>query len=151
LERGSAGSALCELSFDPRPAGTYRVARAELTYDDSATGRGEALSQDVAIQFTTDRSLVEANVNPIVQQEIEVSEASRNLERTVMGMRTQQIAPHIAAAELERTKAILLQQGKSAEAQDVQKAIDDLKSGAGGAEKTLVGTILDLDRGRKKE
>lgn len=150
LERGSAASALWEMAFDPRPAGTYRIARAELTYDDSATGRTETLVGDAVINFTADRQLVEANENPIVRQEIEVAEASRNLERTVMGMRTQQIAPHVAAGELERTKSILIEQGKIVEAQEVQKAIDDLKSGAGGAEKTLVGTIYDLDRGRKK-
>ena len=151
LERGSAVSALWELGFDPRPTGTYRIARAELTYDDSSSGRTEVISQDAVIQFNADRGLVEANVSPVVQQEIEVAETSRNLERTVMGMRTQQIAPHVAVGELERTKTILLQQGKVAEAQDVQQAIDNLKSGAGGAEKTLVGTIYDLDRGRKKE
>ena len=151
LERGSAVSALWEMQFDPRPMGTYRIARAELTYDDSSSGRAEVISRDAVLQFTADQALVEANVNPIVRQEIEVAETSRNLERTVMGMRTQQIAPHVAVGELERTKTILLQQGKVAEAQDVQQAIDNLKSGAGGAEKTLIGTIYDLDRGRKKE
>jgi hypothetical protein len=64
-----------------------------------------------------------------------------------MGMRTQQISPAAAMQELEKTKAILLQQGKVAQAQDIQQAIDNIKQGA-GVEKTLVGTIYNLDRGK---
>ncbi|MDO8586306.1 MAG: VWA domain-containing protein [Armatimonadota bacterium] len=150
LERGSAQSALWEVQFDPRPAGVYRVAGAELTYDDSVSGRTEKIVHDVVFEFTPDRQLVEQNANPAVQREIEVAEASRNLERTVMGMRTQQIAPGAAVQELERTRMILLQQGKADQAQDVQQAIDNIKSGGAGAEKTLMGTIYDLDRGKSK-
>ncbi len=151
LERGSAASALIELDFEPRPSGTYRVARAELAFEDSSTGRLEKVSEELVLSFVTDSSLVQENINPVVKQEIEIAEASRNLERTVMGLRTQQIAPHIVASELERTKVFLISQGKTAEAADIQKAIDDLKAGNAGVEKTLVGTIYDLDRGGKKK
>lgn len=150
LERGSAQSALWELEFAPKPAGVYRIARAELTYDDSVTGRTETIAQPAVFEFTPDRQLVDDNVNPVVQREIEVAEASRSLERTVMGMRTQQISPVAAMQELERTRTILIQQGKTDQAQDVQQAIDNIKSGSAGAEKTLMGTIYDLDRGKGK-
>ncbi|MDO8684142.1 MAG: VWA domain-containing protein [Armatimonadota bacterium] len=150
LERGSAQSALWEVEFMPRPAGVYRVARVELIYDDSVSGRPERLVQDVVFEFTPDRDLVANNANPAVQREIEVAEASRNLERTVMGMRTQQLSPMAAVQELEKTRTILLHQGKTDQAQDVQQAIDNIKSGGGGAEKTLMGTIYDLDRGKNK-
>ena len=147
VERGSVESALCELELGPRPAGVYRIAKLELSYDDSVTARPERLVEDVVLEFTPDESLVTANVNQQVQKEIEVALASRNLERTVMGMRTQQISPAAAMQELEKTKAILLQQGKVAQAQDIQQAIDNIKQGA-GVEKTLVGTIYNLDRGK---
>ena len=150
LERGSAQSALWELEFHPRPAGVYRVARIELTYDDSVSGKQERLVQDLTFEFTPDRALIQANVNDAVRRELEVADASRNLERTVMGMRTQQLSPMAAAQELEKTKTILLQQGKTQQAQDVQQAIDNIKTGGSGAEKTLVGTIYDLDRGKDK-
>jgi Ca-activated chloride channel homolog len=150
LERGSAQSALWELQFEPRPAGVFRVARAELTYDDSVSGRTERIVQDIVFEFTPERQLIQQNVNPSVQREIEVAEASRNLEKTVMGMRTQQISPMAAMQELEKTRTILIQQGKTDQAQDVQQAIDSIRGGAGGAEKTLMGTIYDLDRGKNK-
>jgi Ca-activated chloride channel family protein len=86
-------------------------------------------------------------VSQQVQREIEVALASRNLEKTVMGMRTQQISPNAALQELEKTRTILLDQGKTAQAQDIQQAIDNIKQGA-GIEKTLVGTIYNLDRGK---
>ena len=147
LERGSIETALVELAFDSRPAGTYRVAKIELSYDDSVSGRTESLTADAVVEFTPDQSLVEQGINPAVQRELEVALASRALEKTVMGMRTQQISPAVAIQELERTRTILLQQGKNTQAQDVQSAIDNIKDGA-AAEKTLVGTIYNLDRGR---
>ena len=42
---------------------------------------------------------------------------------------------------------MLIDRGKTLQAQDIQNAIDQIKQG-GGAEKTLMGTIIDLDRGK---
>lgn len=147
LERGSAETAIIEIGLDPRPAGQYRVAKIEVAYDDSVSGRQESIICDAVMDFTPDRGLLEQGVNDLVQRELEVAIASRALEKTVMGMRTQQISPAAAVQELERTRMILLQQGKTEQAQDVQNAIDDIKGGA-AAEKTLIGTIYNLDRGR---
>ncbi|MCE5199434.1 MAG: VWA domain-containing protein [Armatimonadota bacterium] len=149
LERGEAQSAIIELGLDSRPGGKYRVAKVEVTYDDSVTGRTETVSSDVVVEFTTDAGLISSGVNPVVQREIEVAEASRNLEKTVMGMRTQQIAPADAVRELEKTRSLLIDQGRTLQAQDIQNAINDIKQGT-GAEKTLVGTIINLDRGKSK-
>jgi Ca-activated chloride channel family protein len=149
VERGETQTALIELEYEQRPGGVYRVARIEVAYDDSVTGMAELVSADVLVNFTTDADLIAANVNPLVQREIELAEASRNLERTVMGLRTQQISPADAIQELEKTRMLLLDQGKTLQAQDVQKAIDQIKQGA-AAEKTLVGTIINLDRGKQK-
>ena len=119
----------------------------EVTYDDSISGRTETVSADVVMDFTADAALVASGVNPLVQRELEVAEASKNLEKTVMGMRTQQIAPAEAMRELEKTRTLLVEQGKTLQAQDIQKAIDQIKQGA-GAEKTLIGAIMNLDRGK---
>lgn len=147
LERGSTQTAIVEFELGARPGGRYRVARIEAVYDDCVTARTESVTGDVVIDFTTDESLIAGGVNDQVRREVEIAEASRNLEKTVMGMRTQQISPADALQELEKTKMMLLDQGKTLQAQDIQNAIDQIKQG-GGAEKTLMGTILDLDRGK---
>ncbi|MCL4499782.1 MAG: VWA domain-containing protein, partial [Chloroflexi bacterium] len=122
LERGDTQTALIELGFAPRPGGKYRVAKVEITYDDSITGSAESISSDIVLEFTPDANLISANVNPVVQREIDVAEASKNLERTVMGMRTQQISPGDAIRELEKTKMLLLDQNKTLQARDIQQA-----------------------------
>lgn len=150
MERGSAMSALCELEFAPRPAGVYRVLKAELSYDDAVSGRNEALAEDVEFEFTPEGELVTSGENPVVKQELEIAEASRNLEKTVMGMKTQQLSAMNATMELQKTMNLLASQGRSEEAQEVQNAIDTIKRGGLDAEKTLSQTIHTLDQGKKK-
>lgn len=147
LERGQTQTAIVELELGNRPGGKYRVAKVEAVYDDCMTGKSESVTGDVVIDFTSDEALIATGVNPQVQKEIEVAEASRNLEKTVMGMRTQQVSPGDAVRELEKTKMMLVEQGRTLQAQDIQSAIDQIKQGA-GAEKTLMGTIINLDRGK---
>jgi Ca-activated chloride channel family protein len=151
LERGSAMSVLCELEFAPRPAGIYRVVKAELSYDDATSGRSEIITTDIEYEFTPDRALLQANVNPIIAQEIEIALASRNLEKTVMGMKTQQLSAMTATMELQKTMSLLASQGRTDEAEDVRKAIESIQQGGPGAEKTLIGTIYSLDQGKRKD
>lgn len=147
IERGQTQTAIIEMELGNRPGGKYRVAKVEVIYDDSVTAAAESVSGDVIVDFNTDENLIATGVNEQVLREIEVAEASRNLEKTVMGMRTQQVSPADAVRELEKTRMMLIDQGKTLQAQDIQNAIDQIKQG-GGAEKTLMGTILDLDRGK---
>lgn len=149
IERGSTVSNLTELELDRHVPGTYRVARADVTYDDAVSGRTETLSVDAVMDFVTDRSQVEAGVNPVVQRELQVHLASRNLEKTMMGMRTQQLSASGVMQELQRTQTILMQSGHSDQAQEVGQAIQTLQQG-GQVEKTLIGTIYNLDQGKKK-
>ena len=149
MERGETQSAVIELGLEPRPGGKYRVAKVEVSCDDSVTGRPETVSADAVVEFTTDPGLVAAGVNPMVQREVEIAEASKSLERTVMGMRTQQVSSADAVKELERTRMLLLDQGKTLQAQDIQKAIDDIHGGA-AAEKTLMGAIVNMDREKNR-
>lgn len=147
MERGEAQTAVIELGLDPRPGGHYRVAKLEVSYDDSVTGRTETVTADAVVEFTNDAAKVAGGINPMVQREVEIAEASKNLERTVMGMRTQQISSADAVKELERTRMLLLDQGKTLQAQDMQKAIDEIRGGA-AAEKTLMGAIMNMDHER---
>ncbi len=145
VERGEIQTVLAELEFGARPGGKYRVARVELTYDDSISAKSETISSDVVVEFTTDAGKIGDGVNEIVRRELEVAEASKSIERTVMGMRTQQLSPADAVREMERTKMLLVQQGKTSQAEDMQRAIDQIKQGA-AAEKTLIGINLDREK-----
>lgn len=149
IERGSMVANLSELEFDRHVPGTYRVARAEVTYDDAVSGRAETITADAVVEFVTDRAQVESGKNPIVQRELDVHLASRNLEKTMMGMRTQQLTAMSALQELQRTRTILIQSGRTEQAQELGQAIDALQRG-GQVEKTLIGTIYHLDQGKKK-
>ncbi|HTE20606.1 MAG TPA: hypothetical protein VK689_19740, partial [Armatimonadota bacterium] len=76
--------------------------------------------------------------------------ASRSLERTMMGLRTQQLNTGTAMHDLQRTQMVLQQSGMSEQAAEVGQAIQGLRSGAGDVEKTLIGTMLDIDLGKRK-
>jgi len=55
-----------------------------------------------------------------------------------------------AVQELQKTQMLLSQQGRAAEAQEVTMALRALQTGdTGQAEKTLMGTMLHLDQGKK--
>lgn len=151
LERGASQRTLVELGFGRRPAGTYRVARVEVTYDDCLSGAfNQRLDGDLVFNFVTDPALVASGVNGTVQREIEVARASRSLERTMMGIKTQQLTAMHAMQDLQRTQMLLVQSGRAEEAQEVGQAIQGLRSGSGDVEKTLIGTIVDLDLGKRK-
>jgi Ca-activated chloride channel family protein len=151
IERGSVVSLVAEAAYQPRPTGPYRVFQAELLYEDAASGgaRGSAKA-DATAEFVADAAMLAGHEDPVVMQHIELAEASRNIERTVMGMRTQQISPMTAMIELQKTQRLLVQQGRDEEAAEIGKAVAELQAGGGGAEKTLVGAVLNLDQGKER-
>jgi len=104
----------------------------------------------VVFNFVADENLVASGRNAAVDQELQVALASRSLEQTVMGMRTQAISPQAAVAELEKTQALLVSQGRTQEAAQVKEALDAARSGA-DLQKTLVGTVLNLEQGKTKQ
>jgi Ca-activated chloride channel homolog len=151
LERGTSLSTVVELEMGRRPAGSYRVARVEVVYDDAVTGAmGQMLSDEMVFEFVTDRGQVASGVNPMVRRELEIAEASRNLERTMMGIKTQQLGAGAALVELQRTQMLLVQSGRDEQAQELGQAIQGLRQGAGNVEKTLIGVSLELDQGKRK-
>jgi Ca-activated chloride channel family protein len=75
--------------------------------------------------------------------------SSKAIEKTVMGLKTGMITQMGAITDLQKTQALLLNQGRTAEAQEVTMALRALQSGdKGGAEKTLMGTFVNLDQGK---
>lgn len=149
IERGSVVASLSEFEFDRHVPGVYRVARVDATYDDTVSGRAENLTCDAVVEFVAERDRVASGVNPAVQREYEVHLASRNLEKTMMGMRTQQLTRMGAMSELDRTRTMLVQAGRTLQAQEITQAMDALGQG-GEVEKTLIGTIYTLDQGKKQ-
>ncbi|MFW5697071.1 MAG: hypothetical protein ACOCX1_00755, partial [Fimbriimonadaceae bacterium] len=151
LERGSTLQQVFDLSFDNHPLGHYRVAEGKLQYTDAMSGQPKTEAIDFVIEFTADQSRYSQPPNPRVTQASELSAASRTVEKTIMGLKTQQISTQQAVDELQKTQALLVKDGRTQEAQEVTLALRALQSGdAGGAEKTLMGTMVNLDQGKKR-
>ena len=55
-----------------------------------------------------------------------------------------------AVDELQKTRAILINAGQTGQAQEVDAALQSLQRGGADAEKTLMGTIMNLDQGRRQ-
>ena len=153
LERGTSRTVLAELEFERHPVGTFRVANVEVFYDDVVNNRSERVSGDCVFEFTSDRGLLAGGVNQIVRNELDIAQASQNLQRTMMGMRTQQMTAMGAMTELQKTRTILMQAGQdhadAGATQQLDQAMQSLQRGGGDVEKTLMGAIVDIDQGKR--
>ena len=97
--------------------------------------------------FTDDASEVANGGNSRVRSEIEVAQAARALDRTIMGVRTQQFDRAMVMQELNQTKTLMLDRGMLTQAQRLTQAMSDIQGG-GSVEKTLMGAIYHLDQGK---
>lgn len=150
LERGATLEQVLEFDFQNHPLGQYRVAACTLRYEDLTTGQQESRSIDLTMEFTADNSRYGVPVDSRVAQAGQLAAASRAVEKTVMGLKTGVLSGVTAMQELQKTQALLLSQGRADEARDVTMALRALQSGdSGAAEKTLLGTVLNLDQGKK--
>lgn len=151
LERGATLQQVFDFDFPNHPLGFYRVAAGRLTYDDGITGKTETVDLDFVIEFTADAARYSAPVDPRVKQAADIQTASRAVEKTLMGLKTQQITTAAAVSELQKTQMLLLNEGRTTEAQEVTMALRAIQSGDHGqAEKTLIGTMLQLDQGKRQ-
>lgn len=150
LERGAQLEQVFDFEFQNHPLGWYRVAAGKLTYDDCLSGRTETVDLDFVMEFTAEAGRYSVAVNPRVGQAAQIAAASRAVEKTILGLKTGQITQMGAIQELQKTQALLLQDGRVSEAQEVTMALRALQTGdTGGAEKTLMGTMVQLDQGKK--
>ncbi|HLG63160.1 MAG TPA: VWA domain-containing protein [Ktedonosporobacter sp.] len=114
LEKDTPQSVLVELMIDPRPAGLFRIAQAELTYDvPIANVVGEKERDDIKVTFTTDANQA-AQVNALVMNFAEKANANRLVTRVLdeykrTGKVTTRLAPNITRVLDDETQAALEQ------------------------------------------
>ncbi|HYU72454.1 MAG TPA: VWA domain-containing protein [Ktedonobacteraceae bacterium] len=114
LEKDNAQSVLVELMIDPRPAGLFRIAQTELTYDvPIASLVGESIREDIKVTFTTDANEA-AQVNPLVMNFAEKANAHRLVTRVLdeykrTGKATTRLAPNVTRVLDPETQAALEQ------------------------------------------
>ncbi len=114
LEKDKPQSVLIELMIDPRPAGLFRIAQTELSYDVPITGvEGERIRDDIKVTFTTDASQA-ASVNAYVMNFAEKANAHRLVTRVLeeykrTGKATTRLAPNVTRVLDEETQAALEQ------------------------------------------
>jgi Ca-activated chloride channel family protein len=128
LEKGQPRSLLVELLVGPRPAGTYRIAQAEINYDVPALKTvGEKVKADILLDFTADPARAR-QYNPEVMNIVEKVTAfklqTRALEEAKMG--------NIAGAsqKLRAAATRLLEMGEQDLAQSALEEAENLeKSG----------------------
>ena len=151
MERGSVIQQVIDLEFPNHPLGHYRVVAGKLTYDDLVAGKTESIDLDLEMEFSSDAGRYSVPVHPRVSQAAQIVASSKAIEKTVMGLKTGMITQMGAIQELQKTQALLLSDGKMAEAQEVTMALRALQSGdQGAAEKTLMGTFVNLDTGKSQ-
>jgi len=114
LEKDRPQSVLVELMIDPRPAGLFRIAQAELSYDVPTTNLvGERLRDDIKVTFTMDANQA-APVNAYVMNMAEKANAHRLVTRVLdeykrTGKATTRLAPNVTRVLDEETQAALAQ------------------------------------------
>jgi Ca-activated chloride channel family protein len=89
LEKGQSRSLLVELLISPRPAGSYRIAQAEIDYDVPGLKLvGEKIKTDIMLDFSADATLAkryDADVMNIVEKVTAFKLQTRALEEAKMG------------------------------------------------------------------
>lgn len=114
LEKDTPQSVLVELMIDPRPAGLFRIAQAELSYDvPIANLIGERIRDDIKVTFTTDANEA-AQVNATVMNFAEKANANRLVTRVLdeykrTGKATTRLAPNVTRVLDQETQAALEQ------------------------------------------
>ncbi len=114
LEKDKPQSVLVELMIDPRPAGLFRIAQTELSYDvPIANLEGEKIRDDIKVTFTTDANQ-SAAVNANVMNFAEKANAHRLVTRVLeeykrTGKATTRLAPNVTRVLDEETQAALEQ------------------------------------------
>ncbi len=114
LEKDTPQSVLVELMIDPRPAGLFRIAQAELSYDvPIANLIGEKVREDIKVNFTTDANL-SAQVNGLVMNFAEKANAHQLVTRVLdeykrTGKATTRLAPSVTRVLDDETRNALEQ------------------------------------------
>jgi Ca-activated chloride channel family protein len=146
-ESGANITALWELEIARHRAGIFRIARAELAYEESISGRRTGGAIDVPVEFTLDTALIAAGKNSNVEAELSVANMARDLDRTLMLGKTQALSTQTVLDDMYRTQTLLVQQGRTMAAEQIHEAMTGIRNGD-SVEKTLMGTIYQLESGK---
>jgi Ca-activated chloride channel family protein len=152
VEQGTGLVSLWELEAVPRPAGSYRLAVAELLYDDALTGRAERATADVVMEFTADRMQIGVGAEARAEAELALARTARALDKCLRAFPVGDadgVDRAAALREMDRTKTLLLEQGRLAQAQQITQAMQEV-GGGGSIGKTLTGVIFALNQGRTR-
>ena len=150
VEGGSGVASQWELELAARPPGTYRVAVAELLYDDARTGRQEKVSADVVVEFAgSGGASLGAGMDGRVQAEREIAQAGVTLNETLAALRGGRLDRTGALDALKETKTLMLDRGRLAQAQRITQAMQEIEA-SGAVEKTLTATVTALAQGRMR-
>lgn len=136
--------------ISPHYPGRYRVAQADLRYDDLNTGRPERLLADVIYEFTAEPvSLAEEAADGMADfdAEIEIAEAVRDIDKTLLAVRRQNLEAGAVQQELEKVKTTFAKHGRTRELAAVASASAEIDAG-GSLVKTLMSTVFHLDQGK---
>ncbi|MFQ3662969.1 MAG: VWA domain-containing protein [Chloroflexaceae bacterium] len=125
LETGAGRTLLVELLVDQRPAGTYRIGQAEVSYDVPALGRaGEKNRVDVLLTFTDDAQQLQ-QVHPGVMNVVEKVSAFKLQTRALQDLAQGDVAG--ATQKLKSAVTRLLNQGEVELAQTMEQEIKNLE------------------------
>ncbi len=114
LEKDTPQAVLFELMIEPKPAGVFRIAVAELTYDVPMMNRqGEQVRADVVVGFTQDTNQAQA-VNAVVMNYAEKAKAHQLVTKVLeeykaTGKVTIRLAPNVTRVLDAETQAALEQ------------------------------------------
>jgi Ca-activated chloride channel family protein len=147
IEGGSGLRSLWEFELSTRQPGTYRVAWADVRYDDWNTGRPERLTADIVYEFATEPVAAAGPQETEFDNEMEVAEAVRSVDKTLLAVRRQNLDAVSVLAELDKVRAILEKHGRGRNADLVADASARIRAG-GAIAKTLMSAIFNLDQGK---
>lgn len=148
VEYGGVVTSLWEVHVKSRPPGIFRLAHAELIYENCATRRVETAVADAVVEFTRNPTKISQGVDSRVQGEIELYMAARRLDSAAAAVRTQSVDLKEVLGDLERTQRLLIDRGQTRQADRIEKAITGYRNGV-SLEKSLVGAAVNLDQGKR--
>jgi hypothetical protein len=147
LERDKTMDLVCELEFTQRSPANYRVATAELLYDDVGTLRPERLACDLRYEFVTESESIPATENTETIAAVEVVAAKQVLDMTLLAIRRQGLDAEAVQSQLHRVETTLRDRSRGAEAELVASARIAIDRGV-PMSKVIMNTVFDLNQGK---
>jgi hypothetical protein len=141
LSRGEAQSLIFEMHCSHGIAGEFRIAQAELTYELTDGGPGQA-AQDILLTYTEDMNTVRTGRNVEVLRRREELNVALVLGSTMAGLRDGKISAADAAQQLDSAAAGVARFGDSNLTQELTSTIHKLSGGDASSQVIKSGTQI---------